>query len=165
MSQQEINDFFESVRHVFTLLFPFLLVGLVTSFVDFLQKHLGRERFKLTKLIVGLVSDMFLAFVITCIGYEIGLGEFGIAAMVAVSVHKGGRWIDKVVDQRLEVGRIKENEREKLSTKESIKSVIKPNGITASITTKKAIKIQSNVCNSTLVYPEYAHSTQCYPHL
>lgn len=113
MSQQEISDFFESVRHVFTLLFPFLLVGLVTSFVDFLQKHLGRERFKLTKLIVGLVSDMFLAFVITCIGYEIGLGEFGIAAMVAVSVHKGGRWIDKVVDQRLEVGRIKENEREK----------------------------------------------------
>ena len=60
---------------------------------------------------------------------------------------------------------LKENERKKLSTKESIKSVIKPNGITASITTKKAIKIQSNVCNSTLVYPEYAHSTQCYPHL
>ena len=60
---------------------------------------------------------------------------------------------------------LKENERKKLSTKESIKSVIKPNGITASITTKKAIKIQSNVCNSTLVYPEYAHSTHCYPQL
>ena len=76
----------------------------MTSFVDFLQKHLGKERFKLTKMIVGVVSDMFLAFVITCIGYEIGLGEFGIAAMVAVSVHKGGRWIDGIVDQRLEVG-------------------------------------------------------------
>lgn len=112
MSQQEINNFFESVRHVFTLLFPFLLVGLVTSFVDFLQKHLGRERFKLTKLIVGLVSDMFLAFVITCIGYEIGLGEFGIAAMVAVSVHKGGRWIDNVVDQRMEVN-VRKDEKEK----------------------------------------------------
>lgn len=110
MSQQEISDFFESVRHVFTLLFPFLLVGLVTSFVDFFQKHLGRERFRLTKLIVGLVSDMFLAFVITCIGYEIGLGEFGIAAMVAVSVHKGGRWIDRIVDQRLEMGSVKDNE-------------------------------------------------------
>ena len=80
MSQQELSDFFESCRRVFTLIFPFLLVGLVTSFVDFLQKHLGKERFKLTKLIVGVVSDMFLAFVITCIGYEIGLGEFGIAA-------------------------------------------------------------------------------------
>ena len=112
MSQQEINDFFESVRHVFTLLFPFLLVGLVTSFVDFLQKHLGRERFKLTKLIVGLVSDMFLAFVITCIGYEIGLGEFGIAAMVAVSVHKGGGWIDRIVDQRLEIGRQSHGEKD-----------------------------------------------------
>ena len=110
MSQQEINNFFESVRHVFTLLFPFLLVGLVTSFVDFLQKHLGRERFKLTKLIVGLVSDMFLAFVITCIGYEMGLGEFGIAAMVAVSVHKGGRWIDRIVDQRMEVNVRKDEE-------------------------------------------------------
>ena len=110
MSQQEINDFFDSVRRVFTLLFPFLLVGLVTSFVDFLQKHLGRERFRLTKLIVGLVSDMFLAFVITCIGYEIGLGEFGIAAMVAVAVHKGGGWIDRIVDQRLEMGRMKDDE-------------------------------------------------------
>ena len=110
MSQQEISDFFESCRRVFTLLFPFLLVGLVTSFVDFLQKHLGKERFKLTKMIVGVVSDMFLAFVITCIGYEIGLGEFGIAAMVAVSVHKGGRWIDGIVDQRLEVGRMKDGE-------------------------------------------------------
>ena len=110
MSQQEINDFFDSCRKVFTLLFPFLLVGLVTSFVDFLQKHLGRECFKLTKLIVGLVSDMFLAFVITCIGYEIGLGEFGIAAMVAISVHKGGGWIDRIVDQRLEVGRVVDDE-------------------------------------------------------
>lgn len=111
MSQQELSDFFDSVRRVFTLLFPFLLVGLVTSFVDFLQKHLGRERFKLTKLIVGLVSDMFLAFVITCIGYEMGLGEFGIAAMVAVSVHKGGRWIDRIVDQRMEVNVRKDEER------------------------------------------------------
>ena len=112
MSQQELSDFFESCRRVFTLLFPFLMVGLVTSFVDFLQKHLGKERFKLTKLIVGVVSDMFLAFVITCIGYEIGLGEFGIAAMMAVSVHKGGRWIDYVVDQRMEVNTRKdENEK------------------------------------------------------
>ena len=57
MSQQEISDFFESCRRVFTLLFPFLMVGLVTSFVDFLQKHLGKERFKLTKLIVALQAD------------------------------------------------------------------------------------------------------------
>lgn len=105
MSQQEISDFFDSCRRVFTLLFPFLMVGFVASFVDFLQKHLGKERFKLTKLIVGLVSDMFLAFVVTCVGHEIGLGSFGIAAMVAISVHKGGGWIDRIVDQRLEIGR------------------------------------------------------------
>ncbi|WP_288333339.1 hypothetical protein [Cloacibacillus porcorum] len=113
MSQQEINDFFESCRRLFTLLFPFLLVGLVTSFVDFLQKHLGRERFSLIKFIIGIISDMFLAFVITCVGYEVGLGEFGIAAMVAVSVHKGGRWIDRIVDQRLEMGRSKEDENQR----------------------------------------------------
>ena len=84
MSQQELSDFFESCRRVFTLLFPFLMVGLVTSFVDFLQKHLGKERFKLTKLIVGMISDMFLAFVVTCIGRELDLGSYGIAAMVAI---------------------------------------------------------------------------------
>ncbi|OUO94747.1 hypothetical protein [Cloacibacillus sp. An23] len=105
MSQQEINDFFESCRRVFTLLFPFLLVGMVTSLVDFLQKHLGRERFRLTKLIVGVTSDMFLAFVVTCLGQELKIGSYGIAAMVAVAVHKGGGWIDRIVDQRLEIGR------------------------------------------------------------
>ena len=121
MSQQEISDFFESCRRVFTLIFtfylcvallflPFLMVGLVTSFVDFLQKHLGKERFKLTKLIVGMISDMFLAFVVTCIGRELDLGSYGIAAMVAVAVHKGGGWIDRIVDQRLEVGRMKDDE-------------------------------------------------------
>lgn len=38
------------------------------------------------------------------------MGEFGIAAMVAVSVHKGGRWIDRIVDQRLEMGRVIDDE-------------------------------------------------------
>lgn len=108
MSQREINEFLDSCRHVFTLLFPFLLVGLVTSFVDFLQKHLGRERFSLIKFIVGIISDLFLAFVVTCVGYELHFGEFGIAAMVAVSVHKGGRWIERIVDQRLQINAGKE---------------------------------------------------------
>ena len=70
---------------------PFLMVGLVTSFVDFLQKHLGKERFKLTKLIVGMISDMFLAFVVTCIGRELDLGSYGIAAMVGRSGTQGRR--------------------------------------------------------------------------
>ena len=113
MSQQEISDFFESCRRVFTLLFPFLMVGLVTSFVDVLQKHLGKERFRLTKLIVGMISDMFLAFVVTCIGRELNLGSYGIAAMVAVAVHKGGGWIDRIVDQRLEIGRQSHGEKDK----------------------------------------------------
>ena len=57
-----------------------------------------------------MISDMFLAFVVTCIGRELDLGSYGIAAMVAVAVHKGGGWIDRIVDQRLEVGRIKDDE-------------------------------------------------------
>lgn len=102
MSRQEIESFFESCRDVFLLFLPYLFVGLVASLMDFLKKHLGKERFQLTKLLVGLASDMFLAFVAACVGHEAGLGSFGIAALVAVVVHRGGEWVDRIVDRRLD---------------------------------------------------------------
>ncbi len=101
MSQNEAQGFFDSCLRVLTLLLPYLLVGLLTSFVDFLQKHLGKDRFNLIKLIVGLVSDMFLAGVIACVGIEIKLGPFGIAALTAICVRRGHEWIAKIVDHRL----------------------------------------------------------------
>ena len=60
---------------------------------------------------------------------------------------------------------LKENDKEILPIKESIKTNSKTNGITTSILNNDTNTNQSNICNSTLVYPEYAHSTQCYPHL
>lgn len=60
---------------------------------------------------------------------------------------------------------LKENDKEILSIKESISTNSKTNEITTSILYNNTHTDQSNVCNSTLVYPEYAHSTQCYPHL
>ena len=60
---------------------------------------------------------------------------------------------------------LKENDKEILSIKESIKMNSKTNEITTSILYNDTNTNQSDICYSTLVYPEYAHSTQCYPHL
>ena len=60
---------------------------------------------------------------------------------------------------------LKENDKEILSIKESISTNSKTNEITTSILYNNTHTDQSNVCNSTLVYPEYVHSTHCYPHL
>ena len=59
----------------------------------------------------------------------------------------------------------KKIDKEILPIKEFIVTNSKMNGIITSILYNNTIIDQSNVCNSTLVYPEYAHSTQCYPHL
>ena len=60
---------------------------------------------------------------------------------------------------------LKENDKEILSIKESISTNSKTNEITTSILYNNTHTDQSIICNSTLVYPEYAHSTQYYPHL
>ena len=60
---------------------------------------------------------------------------------------------------------LKENDKEILPIKESINTNSITNGITTGISYNNTHTNQSNVCNSTLVYPEYAHSTQCYPQL
>ena len=60
---------------------------------------------------------------------------------------------------------LKENDKEILPIKESINTNSITNGITTGISYNNTHTNQSNVCNSTLVYPKYAHSTQCYPKL
>ena len=53
----------------------------------------------------------------------------------------------------------------KLATKESLKSLSKLNEMPNRITTNTSSVLHNNACNSTLIYPNYHYSAQCYPHL
>lgn len=60
---------------------------------------------------------------------------------------------------------LRNHEREKLATKESLKSISKLNEIPIRVTTNISSLLHNNACNSTLIYPNYHHSAQCYSHL
>jgi len=101
MNQQDFNDFWNSMRAIFFLLLPGLLTGLIASLLDFFQFHFLKDKFSLQKLAVGVLGDIFLAGFISAIAIEFKLGPCGTIALVAVSVRRGGVWVDNVIDKIL----------------------------------------------------------------
>lgn len=101
MSQQDFNDFWGSMRAIFFLLLPGLLTGLIASLLDFFQFHFLKDRFSAQKLIVGVLGDICLAGFVAAIAIELKLGTCGTIALVAISVRRGGVWVDGVIDRIL----------------------------------------------------------------
>jgi|GEM_PF-2349132 len=101
MNQQDFNDFWVSMRAIFFLLLPGLLTGLIASLLDFFQFHFLKDKFSLQKLAVGVMGDIFLAGFISAIAIELKLGPCGTIALVAISVRRGGVWVDGVIDKIL----------------------------------------------------------------
>ena len=101
MSQQDFNDFWGSMRAIFFLLLPGLLTGLIASLLDFFQFHFLKDRFSAQKLAIGVMGDLFLAGVISAVAIELKLGPCGTIALVAISVRRGGVWVDGVIDRLL----------------------------------------------------------------
>lgn len=101
MSQQDFNDFWGSMRAIFFLLLPGLLTGLIASLLDFFQFHFLKDKFSAQKLAIGVMGDLFLAGVISAVAIELKLGPCGTIALVAISVRRGGVWVDGVIDRLL----------------------------------------------------------------
>lgn len=101
MSQQDFNDFWNSMRVVFFLLLPGMLTGLITSLLDFFQFHFLKDKFSLQKLVVGIISDICLAGFVAAIAIELKLGTCGTIAVTAICVRRGGAWVDSVIDKVL----------------------------------------------------------------
>lgn len=97
MSHKEIQDFLDAAL----LFIPYLLVGLITSLVDFFRKHFLQEKFELVKLVVGMISDLWLAGVIALVAGHFSIGEKGTYALIAILVSRGHEWTNKVIDKRL----------------------------------------------------------------
>lgn len=60
---------------------------------------------------------------------------------------------------------IRSYEGEKIFTKRSLKSKTKLKEIPICIKTNISSLLHNDACNSTLLYPNYHHCAQCYPHL
>lgn len=103
VSQQEIQDFWESCRQIFFLVVPGLLFAAITSFVDFLNKHWLKEHFSCVKFIVGQVSDLTLGAAVYFGAIECGVGMPGRLALVYVAVSAGQLWVRRVIDRRLDI--------------------------------------------------------------
>lgn len=101
MNQQDFNDFWTGMRAIFFLLLPGLLTGLIASLLDFFQFHFLKDRFSAQKLIVGVLGDICLAGFVAAIAIELKLGTCGTIALVAISVRRGGVWVDGVIDRIL----------------------------------------------------------------
>jgi len=101
MNQQDFNDFWTGMRAIFFLLLPGLLTGLIASLLDFFQFHFLKDRFSVQKLAIGVMGNIFLAGVISAIAIELKLGPCGTIALVAISVRRGGVWVDGVIDRLL----------------------------------------------------------------
>ena len=101
MSQQEVNDFLDSMRAIFLLLLPGLLTGLIASLLDFFQYHFLRDKFSLQKLVIGIIGDVCLAGLVAAIAIEFRLGPCGTIAAAAICVRRGGVWVDSVIDKLL----------------------------------------------------------------
>ena len=101
MNQQDFNDFWGSMRAIFFLLLPGLLTGLIASLLDFFQFHFLKDKFSVQKLAIGVMGDLFLAGVISAVAIELKLGPCGTIALVAISVRRGGVWVDGVIDRIL----------------------------------------------------------------
>lgn len=101
MNQQDFNDFWGSMRAIFFLLLPGLLTGLIASLLDFFQFHFLKDKFSAQKLVVGVLGDICLAGFVAAIAIELKLGTCGIIALVAISVRRGGVWVDGVIDRIL----------------------------------------------------------------
>ena len=101
VSQQDFNDFWGSMRAIFFLLLPGLLTGLIASLLDFFQFHFLKDKFSAQKLVVGVLGDICLAGFVAAIAIELKLGTCGTIALVAISVRRGGVWVDGVIDRIL----------------------------------------------------------------
>ncbi len=101
MNQQDFNDFWTGMRAIFFLLLPGLLTGLIASLLDFFQFHFLKDKFSAQKLAIGVMGDLFLAGVISAVAIELKLGPCGTIALVAISVRRGGVWVDGVIDRIL----------------------------------------------------------------
>ena len=101
MSQQELQGAWEGFCQVMGVAVPLALISGLVSFCNFFQRHWGTEPFKMSKLLIGVGTDIVYG---TLVGFAtIGIGRscFLAWALAGFAVHLGIRQIECVLKRAL----------------------------------------------------------------
>ncbi|WP_278549950.1 hypothetical protein [Cloacibacillus evryensis] len=101
MSQQELQSAWESFCQVVCVIFPLALVSGLVSFCNFFQRHWGTEPFRLSKLLIGVGTDIVYGTLVGLATIGMGRNSFLAWSVAGFAVHCGIRQIERAVKRAL----------------------------------------------------------------
>jgi hypothetical protein len=101
MSQQEIQNSWDSFCQILGIIIPLILVSGIVSICNFFQRHWGVEPFKLSKLLIGILTDIVYGTLVGLAAIGSGRHYFIAWAIAGIAVHCGIRNTERVVKQLL----------------------------------------------------------------
>ena len=101
MSQQELQGAWDSFCRIVCIVFPFILVSGIVSFCNFFQRHWGVEPFRLSRLVIGVGTDMVYGTLVALATIGAGQSHFLAWALAGFAVHCGIRQIEIAVKKAL----------------------------------------------------------------
>lgn len=97
MSQQEIQSAWESFCSAICVIFPFILVSGIVSVCNFFQRHWGVEPFVLSKLLIGVGTDIVYGSLVGLATIGSGQSHCLAWALAGFAVHVGIRSLERTV--------------------------------------------------------------------
>ena len=101
MSQQELQGAWDSFCQIFCVIFPLALVSGIVSVCNFFQRHWGVEPFVLSKLLIGLATDVVYGSLVGLATIGAGRSHFLAWALAGGAVHCGIRRLEEVCKRLL----------------------------------------------------------------
>lgn len=96
MSQQEIQGAWDSFCSIFAIVLPLMLVSGVVSLCNYFQRHWGVESFVLSKLLIGVGTDIVYGSLVGLATIGAGRSHFLAWALAGGAVHCGIRRLEGI---------------------------------------------------------------------
>lgn len=96
MSQQEIQGAWDSFCSIFAIVLPLMLVSGIVSLCNYFQRHWGVEPFVLSKLLIGVGTDVVYGSLVGLAAIGAGRSHFLAWALAGGAVHCGVRRLEYV---------------------------------------------------------------------
>ena len=94
MSQQEIQSAWDSFCQVFAVVLPLVIVSGIVSLCNYFQRHWGVEPFVLSKLLIGIGTDIVYGSLVGLAAIGAGRSCFLAWALAGGAVHCGIRRLE-----------------------------------------------------------------------
>lgn len=99
MTNKEIEGILYTISRIIPLFFICVLSYSTISLLTFFTKHFGKEKFKLSKLVIGIMRDVVWGLV-SNLGTYAFTGKFSLAFFVgSICILKGYRWSGNFIDR------------------------------------------------------------------